>query len=256
MFCEKVLKQLSEFIDEALDPAAALEVSRHLNSCESCKKEYESLLHIRLKLKSIPVVQPPIYLRNLVEIRMSARRESWRANLRNTLERRWSIIRTTEGIYYWTKALGAAMTTVCFLLIILAASPYYYYMNAGSNMSSDSITPEFRQQVVRDVLKKIGLQTNSQISIRRDPAIGGAYLQDFAQSVSHLSDDETVSFGLAVDPDGAAKMQTVIDYPSDKKALSSLNEKISTARCRPASKNGQTIPSHMVLTFSVMTVYN
>jgi hypothetical protein len=260
MVCRKILKRLSEFIDEALDPNTALQVSQHLDCCESCRKEYESLTNIQQKLRSISIIQPPKYLRNLVQIRLTARHEPWQTRLRNTLERRWSIIRTTEGIYYWTKALGTALTTVFFLLICTLATPYYMNINANSDANATILlSPEYRQRVVIDVKKKFGMESQqSQVQIpgRTDPAIHPQYLRNLGKSVSESGHDDTTSVVAVVDPDGAAKTQDVLEYPSDQMLLSSLNEMIATARWRPASKNGQAVPSHMVLMFSTIFVHN
>jgi hypothetical protein len=260
MVCGKVLKRLSEFIDEALDPNTALQVSQHLNCCESCRKEYESLTNIQQKLRSIST-QPPKHLRNLIQIRLSTPQEPWQVRLRNTLERRWSIIRSTEGIYYWTKALGTAMTTIFFLLITITGTPYYMNANAKSeeNARSQKLSPEYRQQLAINVLKKLSgdkQQPEPQIPGRRDPAIHPQYMRNLGKSVSESSHDDTASALAAVDPDGAAKTQDVLEYPSDQTLLSSLNEMIATARWRPASKNGQTVPSHMILMFSTISVHN
>jgi hypothetical protein len=261
MLCRKVLKRLSEFIDEALDPNTTLQVSQHLNCCESCRKEYESLTAIQQKLRSISIKQPPKHLRNLIQIRLSVRQEPWQVRLRNTLERRWSIIRTTEGIYYWSKALGTALTTVFFLLITIAGTPYYMDVNAklDENARNQKLSPEYRQKLAINVLKKLSgdkQQPETQSPGRRNPAIHDQYLRNLGQSVSESGHDDTASVVAAVDPDGAAKTQDVLEYPSDRTLLSSLNEMIATARWRPASKNGQTVPSHMILMFSTISVHN
>jgi hypothetical protein len=262
MVCRKVLRRLSEFIDEALDHNTALQVSQHLNCCESCRKEYESFSNIQKKLRSISITQPPKHLRNLVQIRLSARQDPWQIRLQNALERRWSIIRTTEGIYYWTKALGTALTTIFFLLIAIAGTPYYMDVNAklDENARNQKLSPdEYRQQLATNVLKIFGMesqQSQAQIPGRTDPAIHPQYLRNLGKSVSESSHDDTASVVAAVDPDGAAKTQGVLEYPSDQTLLSSLNEMIETARWRPASKNGQTVPSHMILMFSTISVHN
>jgi anti-sigma factor (TIGR02949 family) len=261
MECRKVLSRLSEFIDDALDPNTALQVSQHLNCCENCRKEYESLKNIQQKLRSISITQTPKHLRNLIQIRISARREPWQVCLRNALERRWSIIRTTEGIYYWTKALGTAMTAIFFFLITIAGTPYYMDGNAklDENARNQILSPEYRQQLAINVMKIMSgekPQPEPKITGRRDPAIHPQYLLNLGRSVSESGRDETASVVAVVDPDGAAKTQDVLEYPSDQTLLSSLNEMIATARCRPASKNGQTIPSHMILMFSTISVHN
>jgi len=199
MVCGKVLKRLSEFIDEALDHDTALQVSQHLNSCQKCREEHESLLAIQRKLRSISVVQPPKHLRNLVQMRLSARSEPWKERLRNALERRWSIIRTTEGSYYWTKALGTALTTIFFLLLTISGTPYYLDLNAKLDENAKKqilLSPEYRQLLAINVLKNIGMeksQPEQPITGRRNPAIHPEYLHNFGKSVSESGRDETMS---------------------------------------------------------------
>jgi hypothetical protein len=258
MLCRKVLRRLSEYMDEVLDPDAAVQVSQHLNQCESCREEYKSLSEIQKKIKSIPKSQPPKYLRGLIQIRLTTgRQEPWHAQLRNMLERRWSIIRTTDGMYYWTRALGT-VATVLFILLITKVD-----MNVDTPIGYRAprpLTPAYRQQVGIDFLKKMGMQrieTPTKKNGRNLAAINDQYLLSFGKSVSRSGDDDSFSLDLSVDPSGAPTIQDVIEYPSDQKLLHSFNEMIATARCRPAeNKNGRNVTSHMVLVFSRVTVSN
>lgn len=113
MLCEKVLPLLSEFFDEVLDSDAAVQVSQHLGQCIGCRKEFDSYAALHHRLKSLNRMPAPEYLRSLVQHRLT--QESWRAHLRNELARYWSIIRTTEGMWYATRALGTVMASIFFL---------------------------------------------------------------------------------------------------------------------------------------------
>ncbi len=69
------------------------------------------------------------------------------------------------------------------------------------------------------------------------------------------AEDDSFSVVTMVDRSGSAKLQSVIETPSDKTLLSDFNEMISSARCRPARENGQAVPSRLVLTFSKIFVH-
>jgi hypothetical protein len=256
MLCRKVLSQLSEYIDEVLDPNTAVQVFQHLDHCESCRKEFESLTMIQQKLRSLPAVQTPAYLRSLIQIRLSAgRKEPIRVRIRNVLERRWSIIRTTEGIWYWTRALGTVMATVFCLLISSVVTPYYMNVEAHP-MDYMPRSPDYSQQVLINVPKKLGIPTLQAPRGRIDPAINDLYLLRLGLSAPPSGDDENLSVLTAVDSDGAGKISNVIEYPRDKESLTRVNEMITTARFRPASKNGRAVPSQMVIMYTKISVYN
>ena len=55
---------------------------------------------------------------------------------------------------------------------------------------------------------------------------------------------------------GAAKIQNVLEYPADSTLLDNFNNMLISARCRPASHNGRAVDSHLVLSFSKISVYD
>jgi hypothetical protein len=256
MLCKKVLPLLSDFFDEVLDADTAVKVSQHLDQCIRCRKELDSLSALHGKLRSLSGVRAPEYLHRLVQHRLtSMQRDSWRMRLKNELERRWSKIRTTEGMWYVTRALGTVMTSVFFFLIFNAISPLYVEVNAPAGERRAVKLPAYSQQVGRNVLAKFGMLPASKLyTYKSKPAINDQYLVEYAQSIS--GKDDTFSVLAAVDPSGAAKIQNVLQYPDDQSWLSNLNEMISSAPCRPATENGEAVSSHMVMVFSKVSVYD
>jgi hypothetical protein len=252
MSCEKILQRLSEFFDGVLDYETSLKVSQHLVRCENCRKEFEEISDLHSRLESLPSIQAPAYLRNFIQLRLAERQQPWISRVRGVLERYWSIIRTTEGMWYLTRALGTAMASIFFVLISSAVSPYYISVNSPVRIS------EYGQKVGINVLKNLGMlppKSSEERSGRSKPAINPLYFVNFGQSVSEGQDD-TLSVVTFVDQSGSAKIQNVLEYPLDETLLSSFNEMITSARCRPASKDGQAVPSHMVLMFSKVSVYD
>lgn len=254
MLCEKVLPLLSEFFDEALDADTAVQVSQHLGHCPHCRKEFDSLADLHNRLRSLNGVQAPEYLRRLVQRRIAA--EPWRARVRNELSRYWSIIRTTEGMWYATRALGTVMAAIFFLTISCAITPFYIPTESPVNTTGWA---SLRPEVGASVLNRLGMtQVPLKIAGRSGPAaINDLYLLEYGkkEGTSAGAEDDSFSVVTMVDRSGSAKLQSVIETPSDKTLLSDFNEMISSARCRPARENGQAVPSRLVLTFSKIFVH-
>ena len=257
MICERVLTRLSEFLDEVLDSERTLQVSQHLGKCADCRREFERLVLLRKKLSSLGTIQTPDYLRHLVQLRLDNEKQSTLiARLQDVLERRWSIIRTTEGMWYLTRALGTVMTSIFFVMIVASMNPIYIDQSADRG----PLPPAYRQQLPGSVLKNLGLipvEAQKRPISPSEPMINGLYLLDFSQqSVSLEGKDDTFSVVAVVDRSGAAKIQNVLEYPADRALLNRFNSMLANARCRPASQNGRAVDSHIVLTFSKVSVYD
>jgi hypothetical protein len=259
MFCEGVLKRLSEFYDGVLDSDTSFRVSQHLDQCKNCRKEMDTLSDLHGKLRSLTSVPAPEYLFHLIQLRITRQKqESWRTRVKDALEFRWSRIRTTEGMWYWTRAMGTIMAGVFFCLISSAITTYYV---EGTLQESDRATLSlaYRQQVVTSVVRALGMlpahAAKRQFS-HNDPAINDLYLLYFGESVAHAGEEDTLSILTAVDPSGTATVQDVLEYPADRTLLSSFNEMITAARFRPAISNGQAVHSHLVFTYNRIFVYD
>ncbi len=253
MKCEKILPILSAYLDEVLEEEGSCRVADHLGGCTACRTEFERLRRLRQKLASLEKVEAPEYLHRLVHLRLEkARRETWRAMLRQALEYRWSIIRTTEGLWYVTRLLGSAATFVLFCAIVAAVQPIYVDRQ-------DADRSALRQQLPQMLMKNLGM---SRMEAQRrpippsDPQINDLYLLNFSQNASHASHDDSISVVTKVDRMGVAQIQDVLEYSSDNALLSDFSDMIQSARFRPASHNGRAVDSHLVLTFSRISVYD
>jgi len=245
MLCKNVLPLLSEFYDEVLDAGISVQVSQHLDQCDPCRKEFESLSLLQGKLKSLKGIQAPEFLGSLVEHRIAEiRQNSWRRNLQNGLERIWSKIRTTESTWYITKALGTVMTSIFFFLICGNNIPLSFIEDP---MGQYSISPGSRLQVRQDVPVGPGMQSPPKTRvIKSDPAINEQDLKNLGESMSQPGKDDTVSVLAAIDSNGSGKIQEVYEYPNDQRFLNNVNDMITSAHFRPASKNGKAVPSHII----------
>ena len=256
MNCEKVVRRLSEFLDEVLDGDISVRVAEHLQQCESCRREYRRLAMLRQKLASMGPIQAPDFLQHLVRIRLDNEKENTLfARLRDTWEYRWSVIKSTERMWYLPRILGTVMTSVFFVMIIAAMNPIYFDQNSDRG----PLPAAYRQQIPMNVLKNLGL---SPVGAQRrpisssEPMINDLYLLNFSQSISREGQDDTLSVDAVVDTSGAAKIQNVLEYPADRTLLNDFNSMLASARCRPASVNGRAVASHLVLTFSKISVYD
>jgi hypothetical protein len=263
MLCEKVLPLLSEFFDEVLDQERAVQVSQHLGQCIRCRKEFNSLSDLHTKLRSLERVQVPDYLHSLVKHQLA--KEPWRTRVRSELERYWSVIRTTETMWYATRATGTVIATVFFLLLPSAITPYISAEAQDTQRASItpgfySLGPEYSNNVSRSLTKQLGMastQMQPQPGRSAPAALNPLYLVEYGDKVSREAEarkDDNVSIAATVDRSGAAKVETVLEHPYDETLLTRVRGLISSARFRPASKNGQTVPSTVVFTFNTTFV--
>jgi hypothetical protein len=262
MSCEKIVPLLSEYFDEALDSGTAIQVSQHLDQCAGCRKELSGIVKVHNTLRSVNGVPAPGFLRNLVQLRLAEMRQNgWRVQLRDSLELQWSRIRSTEVTWYATKALGTVMTAVLFFLLPCSINPI--------NIEANSSVPERnvfsrveRQQVALNVAAKLGmLSKEDQKEIARPnqsavvkPAIHEQYVSNFGESISKNGKDYDISVLTSVDRSGKGQGQNVLEHPNAQDFLNSFNKVISTGRFAPARRNGETVPSHMLLVFSKISV--
>ena len=262
MLCKKVLPLLSEFLDGVLDADRAVQVNQHLGQCIPCRKEFNSLSALQNKLRSLDGVRAPEVLHRLVKIQIA--KEPWPARARNELERYWSVIRTTETVWYATRALGTVMAFMFFVMMPNAITPYIVVQAQDAQRASITPTyyclgrqPDYRHSVSRSLAKNFGMAParNQVLPNRTDPAaINDQYLLEFGRSTSDGGKDDNLTVAATVDRSGAAKVETVLEHPSDKALLTTIRDLISSARFRPASENGQAVASTIVFTFSKVFV--
>lgn len=263
MLCEKVVPLLSAYFDEALDSSIAIQISQHLDQCLGCRKELSGIVKVHNKLRSANGIPTPEYLRDLVQLRLKELRHySWRAQLRDALELWWSRIRSAEAMWYTTKALGTVLTALLFILLPCSINPI--------NIEANSSTPERnvfsrveKQQVAMNVVANLGMlskEDKKELAKSRQPAVKPAiheqYLSDFAQSISQDGGDYDFSCVTYVDRDGKGQIQNVLEHPNAQSFLESFNKVVSAGRFAPGRKNGKTVPSHIILMFSKISVYN
>lgn len=250
---------MSEFLDGVLDDDTAVQVNQHLGQCIPCRKEFDALSSLQKKLRSMNQVQAPEFLHRLVRCRMAE--EPWRVRVRNELERYWSIIRTTEAMWYATRAVGTILASIFFLLVPTIITPYLAV--EAQDTQRASITPAYyclgqqpayRNNVSRSLTKKLGMSSPALQGRNAPAAINPLYLVEYGQSIARTSEEDTFSVVTTVDRSGAAKVETVLEHPSDQTLLTNFRGVIASARFRPASENGQAVASPVVFTFSKVFV--
>lgn len=261
MVCKKILPLMSGFHDEELDAKTTMLVSQHLNQCVQCRTEYDKISVIKSKLQTLRGSQAPEYLHSLVQHRIAEMRQNtWRHTFRYELERRWSLIRTTERIWYITRALGTVMTAIIFFVISSTAiSPLFLEVNAKAE-EHEGLTLAYGKQVSRSVLANLGMHSNQTpqqqpiLVSKNNPAINDLYFVIFEEGNATTEKADTLTVVAAIEPSGEAKIQDVLEYPTDKNTLIKFSEMISSAKYRPASQNGKAVRSYMVMTYSTVSV--
>jgi anti-sigma factor RsiW len=152
MKCENVLKHLSWFVDDLTDRDEADRMSRHLNQCSACHREFNRLLELRRKLGALDHIVPPDYLKHLIDLQLdTAARQPWLERLRTAWEYRWSKIRTTEGMWYLTRLMGTATTFVFFLVISAAVSPIYLSFDQQQMSERTAMYQTFREKLLKNL---------------------------------------------------------------------------------------------------------
>jgi len=74
MQCSEIQENLSAYLDGELDPAGAAELESHLEGCESCRSELESLRSTVELVRSVPRVQAPPVLKQRLASATSSRK--------------------------------------------------------------------------------------------------------------------------------------------------------------------------------------
>ncbi len=258
MQCEKVLGNLSWFIDEVLEEDLASQIAHHLRTCEGCRRELGRTRTLVAALKSMEPVASPDFLGDLVKLRINQTGDaSWRKSLRSAVEYRWSRIKTTEGMWYMTRLMGALATVVFFIAIYSAMNPLYLSFAGQIPTHIAWPTTQAPQQLAFNMQKAFGMLGAQKKPVRSSEAsINDLYLDKLGQNLSRTAHDDTVSVFAKVDRNGTAKVQDILEYPSDDSLLSDFTEMINSATWRPASQNGRAVDSRQVRIFSTIYVYN
>jgi hypothetical protein len=170
------------------------------------------------------------------------------------VERWWSLVRTTEGIWYATRIAGTVATIVFFLAISSAMNPIY--LSLGDQLVARGDT-RAAQVLATNLQRVFGTQAQAQRRpVRsREPKINDEYLVRLAsQSMARPDQDDTVSVLAVVECSGSAKVQDVLEYPADDSLLNDFTDMINSAVLRPASQNGRAVNSPLALTFTKIYV--
>lgn len=258
MKCEKVLGNLSLFLDEMLEENLAEGVGQHLQECPECGREWTRTLRQREALRSLPPLAAPEYLHDLVRIKIEqSRRDSWMHSLRSSFEYRWSKIKSTEGMWYISRLLGAMATIVLFVAISSAINPVFLSFTEPLPERVYWTRPLPSQTLVYNMQKKFGMPEAQKKPIRASKAtLNDLYLYNLSETASRTRNDDTVSLVTLVDRNGAAKVQDILEYPADDSMLSDVTEMINSAGWRPATQNGRAVESRQVRIFSTIYVFN
>jgi len=255
MLCSTVSRRLSEFFDGVLDDEMTLQVSQHLKQCEDCQKELDALSRLHGKLNSLTRIPAPEYLHHLVQTRLSERKNNtWSRQIKDAFAFRWSRIRTTEFQFYWTRALGIAMTACCLFVISSSIDPFY--LGSVQAAGRSVIYKEDSKKMQNEISRNFGGVPMIKLPERNySPALHDEYLVDFLENATSDSDEDALTSVIEVDPSGTGTIQNVIESPNDEKLLDSFKDTIAWARFRPGVKDGQPVSSLMILKYFKMTVH-
>jgi hypothetical protein len=255
MLCNTVSKRLSEFFDGMLDDEMAFQVSQHLKQCVNCRKELDALSNLHGKLNSLTRIPAPEYLHHLVQTRVLERKNNtWIRQIKDALAFRWSRIRTTEGQFYWTRALGLAMTAF-FLFVISSSIDPFYKIGVTQASERSVIDNEYSKSVRNRFSRSIGMLSIDFPEKSYGSTLNTKQLLEFGESATSDWDEDAITGVIEVEPNGAGKIQYVITSPYDRKLLDSFINAIALTRFRPEFRNGQPVSSQLVIKHITTTVY-
>jgi hypothetical protein len=163
MECLDVKKQFDSFYDNELTDENRFEIQSHLNFCESCRNEFESLKSVGILLKK----ELPVYASNELDAKVLAA-----FNQRHKKESSWNLPAIFSGFMIPRPVLAfgiltlLAFTGVAFLVGRMSASTTQIVVN---NPSSGNETPKNVENnnlpIVKEVVKYVEVPTTKYVPI-------------------------------------------------------------------------------------------
>ena len=93
MICQKIIKLLNPYIDQALDAGMAQQINEHLKSCPDCNKEYQRLNKIITSLNSLSPQPAPANFTQSIMTKISQEEIQIQSSWMDLLKKRISIPR-------------------------------------------------------------------------------------------------------------------------------------------------------------------
>lgn len=119
--CAKTRELLSPYLDEHLDPLQKPKIEAHLEACEACRHEWESLRATVAILRQTPTITPP---RSFTLRSPAVKRPVWQGT----------------AILPWSTAIAAVL-----LLVVLAGDGLSSFTVGGSSASAPLLAPVTRE---------------------------------------------------------------------------------------------------------------
>jgi hypothetical protein len=120
MNCDKIIKLLNPYIDQALDAESTQNVEEHLKSCPTCQDEYLRLKEMVASLNFLPQVSAPQNLTQNIMAKISQEEVQIQSSWIDQLKRRISFPRLSFRL---VSAASAAALVVFFAFTFLFNTP-------------------------------------------------------------------------------------------------------------------------------------
>ncbi|MHB1458298.1 MAG: anti-sigma factor family protein [Armatimonadota bacterium] len=128
MKCERARELLSDLYDGNIDYALTDTVRSHIDSCPSCRHEYNRLISMWTALNSMPEVEPPADFRHNVILKLAQAQNDKKTTSQSQLGLNWSYFISKLRM---SKGVAALCASVILTALIIAVPKDTYRYAAG-----------------------------------------------------------------------------------------------------------------------------
>lgn len=207
MNCEAIRENVHCFLDEALHPEAAVEVDRHLRSCEGCRRVYQEYRELKEAVSSRLCLPDPLGEQMWREIQLRSQQTLF-SGVVGCWDRVWTFWRDLERPIVWAKLVALPITLVCFI----SALSYLPKVDLHEWMYAVFGTPRHVTDVgARPVVTLVSVRQSS------------TELSGLMDTVWKMSYEDSLSLVAEITPEGHAEIDSVLEYPRSRALLEAVD---------------------------------
>lgn len=125
MKCERARELLSDLYEGNTDYVLTDTIRNHLDSCASCKHEYNRLMNMWAALNAMPEIEPPADLRHNIILKLAQAQSEKKSAGRNIFNTNWNVFVSKLHISKGVAALCASIIVTA-IIIIIPRETYQY----------------------------------------------------------------------------------------------------------------------------------
>jgi hypothetical protein len=221
--CSKIQSSFSAYLDGAITGRQMQEISRHLESCDHCKQEFDGLRTMQQSLSMLGPAKAPADLGMKLRIAISHERAAMKSSWKDTLSLKWDntfrplLVQVSAGFAGSVVLVGGIM-----LLLGMVAAPEPVMAN-GDPLGAITV-PHYLYSAV----------TPHAIETAHDtPIVVEAYVNDKGRVYDY----------------------SIVSGPVDPSVRTQVVDQLVMSVFQPASVFGAPVRGRVVLTFSGVSVH-